>query len=58
MFLFEVADSNLIFGFMSETADIFVFGLLLIILAVGLRWIFKHEKGKTTIKFRNFFSRK
>ncbi len=47
MFLFEVADSNLIFGFMSETTDIFVFGLLLILLAVGLRWVFKHEKQKT-----------
>ena len=46
MFLFEVSDSNLIFGFMSETADIFVFGLLLIILAIGLRWILKQEKGK------------
>ncbi len=47
MFLFEVADSNLIFGFMSETADIFIFGLFLILLAVGLRWIFKYERRKS-----------
>ena len=46
MFLFDITNSDLTFGFMSETADIFIFGLFLIILAIGLRWILKQEKGK------------
>ena len=47
MYLFEVVSFSFIFGFTPDTADIFIFGLLLVFLAVGLRWIFKHEKQKT-----------
>lgn len=47
MLLFEVADSNLIFG-LPETADVLIFGLILIFLTVALRWIFKYEKRKSS----------
>ena len=47
MYLFESASFSFIFGFTPDTADIFIFGLLLVFLTVGLRWIFDYEKRKT-----------
>ena len=47
MFLFVVTIFSFIFGLTPDKADIFIFGLLLILLTVGLRWIFNHEKRKT-----------
>jgi membrane protein implicated in regulation of membrane protease activity len=46
MLLFEVADSNLIFG-LPETADLLIFGLVLIFLTVALRRFFGREKRKS-----------
>ncbi|CAN5174970.1 hypothetical protein BH20ACI1_BH20ACI1_20820 [soil metagenome] len=42
--LLETAGKNLIFGFMPENIGLFVFGVLLIVLAVGMRWFFDRKE--------------
>lgn len=46
MLLFEIADSNLIFG-LTEAADLLIFGLVLIFLTVALRRFLGSEKQKS-----------
>ena len=42
--LLEVTSKNLLFGFMPEKIGLFVFGILLIVLAVGMRWFFNRKE--------------
>ena len=42
MILFELTNQNLILGFMPESLGLLLFGIGLIGLTIGLRWIFKH----------------
>ncbi len=45
-FLFDVASRNLLLGFVPESLGLLIFGVGLILLTVGLRWIIKrNEKG-------------
>lgn len=47
MFLFDANVFVFIFGYTPDTADIFIFGLLLVFLTIGLRWILNHNGRKT-----------
>jgi hypothetical protein len=40
-FLFEVVNQNLLLGFIPESLGLFIFGIGLIVLAFGLRWLLK-----------------
>ena len=45
--LFEAANANLFLGFMPESLGLLLFGVVLIVCAVGLRRILNHsEKAK------------
>jgi hypothetical protein len=39
--LFEVAGQGLILGIVPETLEVLIFGLALVLLAIGLRWLMK-----------------
>lgn len=39
--LFEVADQGAFWGVVPETLEILIFGVLLVLLAVALRWLMK-----------------
>lgn len=47
MFLFEAVVFNLIFGFIPDTAGIFILGLVIIFSTAILRWLLNYEKRKT-----------
>ncbi len=42
--LLEITGRNLLFGFMPEKIGLFVFGIILIILAAGMRWLFDRKE--------------
>jgi hypothetical protein len=42
LFIFQAAKQNLLFGFIPESLGTLLFGVGLVLLAVGLRWIFKN----------------
>ena len=41
VFIFQAAMQNLLFGFIPESLETLIFGVGLVLLAVGLRWFFK-----------------
>ena len=43
--LLESQSGNLLLGYMPESVGLFVFGIVLIVLAIGLRWIFKRSEN-------------
>ena len=47
--LLETTGKNLLFVFLPEKMSLFVFGILLVILAVGMRWFFDQKKAKNLI---------
>lgn len=49
-FLFEGTNGNLLLGYMPEPLGLLVFGIFLIILAVGLRWVFKKNENSESEK--------
>jgi len=40
----DTTNTNLIFSFMPETIGLLAFGVILIVMAVGLRWFFNRNK--------------
>jgi hypothetical protein len=40
-FLFEVINQNLFLGFIPESIGLLIFGIGLVLLTIGLRWIMK-----------------
>jgi hypothetical protein len=42
MILLEITNQNLLLGFMPESLGLLIFGIGLIGLTVGLRWMLKH----------------
>ena len=47
--LLEMIGNNLLFGFLPEKMGLFVFGILLVLSAVGMRWFFDQKKAKDLI---------
>lgn len=46
-FLLEIANQNLLLGFIPESVGLLIFGVGLVVLTIGLRWIFNRvEAGK------------
>ena len=43
-FLFDVANQNVILGFIPESLGLLIFGVALILLTIGLRWIMKRSE--------------
>jgi len=41
VFLFDVVSQNLILGFVPESLGLLIFGVALVLLAIGLRWFMK-----------------
>jgi len=46
--LFEVAGQGLILGIVPETLEVLIFGLALVLLAIGLRWLMKRADKNAT----------
>ena len=46
-FLFDVASRNLLLGFVPESLGLLIFGVGLILLTIGLRWIMKRNQKST-----------
>ena len=45
MFLsFEVATQNLILGVVPESLEVLIFGVALVLLTIGLRWVLKRSE--------------
>lgn len=44
VFLFDVASQNLILGFVPESLGLLIFGVALVLLAIGLRWFMKRTE--------------
>lgn len=44
MFLLEITNQNLLLGGMPESLGLLIFGIGLISLTIGLRWILKHSE--------------
>ncbi len=49
-FLIDITNANLLFGFVPETTGLFFFGIILIILAMILRWFFNRDQKTETEK--------
>ncbi len=43
-FLFDVASQNLILGFVPESLGLLIFGVALVLLAIGLRWFMRRTE--------------
>ena len=44
--LFEAASENLILGLITEPLEILIFGVVLVLSAVGLRFVFKRSEKR------------
>ncbi len=51
--LFDVANRNLLLGFMPESLGLLLFGVLLIAFAASLRWLFNRSEEMTRERFSN-----
>jgi len=52
-FLFDVASQNLILGFVSESLGLLIFGVALVLLAIGLRWFMKRTERNTESEIKH-----
>jgi len=50
--LLESANKNLLLGYMPESLGLFIFGIILIVFAIGLRWFF--NRGANEGNEKNF----
>jgi hypothetical protein len=50
MILFDATNNNLILGFMPESLGLLIFGVALILFAVGLRRIFNRNDEQQSVK--------
>ncbi|NJM52552.1 MAG: hypothetical protein HC846_03615 [Blastocatellia bacterium] len=48
MLLIDTPNGNLLFGYISETGGIMIFGICLVIATIGIRWVLKrYEEGNS-----------
>lgn len=47
MILIDTPNGNLLFGFISETGAIMIFGICLVIATIGIRWFLKKYEETT-----------
>jgi hypothetical protein len=50
LFIFQAAKQNLLFGFIPESLDTMIFGIGMVLMAAGLRWIFKNIEKSASDK--------
>lgn len=50
MILVDTPNGNLLFGFISETGAIMIFGICLIIATIGIRWLLNKYEESTKSK--------
>lgn len=50
MILIDTPNGNLLFGYISETGAIMIFGICLVIATIGIRWVLKRFEETTKSK--------
>ena len=54
--LVDTPNGNLLFGYLSETSTVLIFGVFLIVATVGLRWLL-NKQDETVDKTKKFGKR-